>query len=189
MHVYYIHFKGLRVSFIGGIFCSLLVYNIQSLFASYATQLNSCQRSHPKALGVPSPNWWKKEFTTIEVGGLRQESRVDTGQVTDGSNWMQLIAVSTLFHTCCSLLHTTTKQKCTHSQHYAYCRCASRLSFHYISFSYIITCPPVAKRTLSAPQPMGYCIALNPLQPYYNATATSKPIFINYIFVGLFRFN
>ena len=109
------------------------------------------------------------------------EARESGGQVTDGSNWMQLIAVSTLVHTCCSLLHTTTKQKCTHSQHYAYCRCASRLSFHYISFSYIITCPPVAKRTLSAPQPMGYCIALNPLQPYYNATATSKPIFINYI--------
>ena len=130
--------------------------------------------------GVPSPNWWKK----VRIYDNRSrwiEARESGGQVTDGSNWMQLIAVSTLFHTCCSLLHTTTKQKCTHSQHYAYCRCASRLSFHYISFSYIITCPPVAKWTLSAPQPMGYCIALNPLQPYYNATATSKPIFINYI--------
>ena len=179
MHVYYIHFKGFRVSFIGGIFCSLLVYNNTKSLSILCHPTEQLSKISPIGAWCAKSKLVKKRIYDNRSRWI--EARESGGQVTDGSNWMQLIAVSTLFHTCCSLLHTTTKQKCTHSQHYAYCRCASRLSFHYISFSYIITCPPVAKRTLSAPQPMGYCIALNPLQPYYNATARSKPIFINYI--------
>ena len=77
MHVYYIHFKGFRISFIGGIFCSLLVYNDTRSLCILCHPTEQLSKISPIGAWCAKSKLVKKEFTTIEVGGLRQESRVD----------------------------------------------------------------------------------------------------------------
>ena len=102
MHVYYIHFKGLRVSFIGGIFCSLLVYNNTKSLSIL------CHPTEQLSKISPIGAWCAKSklVKNVRIYDNRSrwiEARESGGQVTDGSNWMQLIAVSTLVAHYCTL--------------------------------------------------------------------------------------
>ena len=99
MHVYYIHFKGFRVSFIGGIFCSLLVYNNTKSLSILCHPTEQLSKISP--IGA-----WRVKSKKVIIYDNRSrwiEARESGGQVTDGSNWMQLIAVSTLVAHYCTL--------------------------------------------------------------------------------------